>query len=114
MHTGGESMTGGTAIRTDTLEMLIAALCSDYTRRENEILSGRLSRRADIELRYLNYKLFDAAAEIVGEKLSETYIREIGMRIGYAHSSVEGIGETTYKSNKSKIKEVMALKLNLK
>lgn len=109
-----DALTEDARSRTDTLDALVISLCSDYFRRAEVIFSEGVDPRCSLELRYLNFTIFDAAAEIVGERLSETYIREIGMKIGFARSSVDGVGETTYKHNKSRIKEVIALKLHLK
>ena len=96
-----------------TANALIVALCLDYPRRKGEIMKGRLSRRTDIEFRYINSKMYDAAAEIVGEELAELYIKEIGEKIGYAYSSVEDVSEVTYKINKRKVKEGIARRLYL-
>ena len=96
-----------------SLNSLIVALCLDYPRRRREILSRKLSRRTDIEFRYINSKMYDAAAEIVGEELAELYISEIGEKIGYAYSKVENVSEVTYKINKRKVKEGIALRLYL-
>lgn len=96
-----------------TANMLVVALCLDYPRRRAEILGGKVSRRTDVEFRYINSKMYDAAAEIVGEELAEVYIKEIGEKIGYAYSSVEGISELTYKLNKRKVKEAIAKRLYL-
>ena len=96
-----------------TANALVVALCLDYPRRKNEIMKGRLSRRTDIEFRYINSKMYDAAAEIVGEELAELYIKEIGEKIGYAYSSVEDVSEVTYKINKRKVKEGIARRLYL-
>ena len=49
----------------DTLDALIVALCADYERREEIILGRMAERRVDNELRYINFKMFDATAEIV-------------------------------------------------
>ena len=96
-----------------TLNALIVALCLDYPRRKNAIKEGRLSRRTDVEFRYINSKMYDAAAEIVGEELAEVYIKEIGEKIGYAYSEVEDLSEVTYKINKRKVKEEIAKRLYL-
>lgn len=98
---------------TATLEGLIVALCADFDRRREAIASGRIERRTDTELRYLNYKLLDAAAEIVGEGESEIYIREIGAHTGYA-ASRSAVSESTYKKYKMLVKASIAKKLHLK
>ena len=96
-----------------TAGALVCALCADYPRRKQKIIEGGLSRRSENELRYINSKMYDAAAETVGEELAETYIKEIGERIGYAYSAVTDISEVTYKINKRKVKEAIAKKLYL-
>ena len=98
----------------DTLDILICALCKDYERREEIIRSGTAARRVDTELRYINYKMRDAAAEISGDELSEIFIAEIGGRRGYAISEADYISETTYKNYKKLIKENIAKSLYLK
>lgn len=97
----------------DTGELLIVALCADYERRSEALSEGRLPHATEMEYKYLNYKIFDAAAETVGEELAELYISEIGRHTGYAASRVEDVSETTYKLKKSKIKAAIARKLNL-
>ena len=96
-----------------TANALIVALCLDYPRRKSEILTCKLSRRTDIEFRYINSRMYDAAAEIVGEELAEIYIKEIGEKIGYAYSSVEDVSEVTYKVYKRRVKEAIARRLYL-
>ena len=103
----------GTLELSVSANALIVALCLDYPRRKREIIGGRLSRRTDVEFRYINSKMYDAAAEIVGEELAELYIKEIGEKIGYAYSSVEDVSEVTYKMNKRKVKEGIARRLYL-
>ncbi len=98
---------------SDTLDRLIKALCADYERREKIISNGLSERRVDNEMRYLNFKLFDAAAEIVGERSARQYIEEIGKRRGYAKSKIEYISEGTYKNYKMLIKKNIAKRLYL-
>ena len=97
----------------DTKDLLIVALCADYERRSVALAEGTLPHATEMEYKYLNYKIYNAAAETVGESLAELYIYEIGRRKGYAASKVESISETTYKLRKSKIKAAIARKLNL-
>ena len=96
-----------------TLDALVVAACADYKRRSALIDAGVASRRTDAELRYLNYQLLTAAAEIVGYSQSEIYIHEIGARIGYAYSALDSVSETTYKNHKKLIKRQIARKLHL-
>ena len=98
----------------DTLDNLVVALCLDYGRRQRAILEKNASKRTDTEYRYYNFKIFDAAAEIVGERFAELYIEEIGGRVGYAQSAVGCVSEITYKSYKMLIKENIAKKLHLR
>ena len=98
----------------DTLDYLVRALCADYFRREKMILSREAERRVDNELRYLNFKIFDAASEVVGERRAETYISEIGNSIGYAKSQIGYLSEGSYKQNKLLVKHNIAKRLYLK
>ncbi len=95
------------------LDLLVTALCLDYTRRQKAIERGSVSRRIDTEFRYYNFKIFDAAAAVVGEKFAELYIEEIGKRTGYAQSKIDCASEITYKEYKRRIKENIAKKLHL-
>ena len=96
-----------------TANVLIVALCLDYQRRKEAIMGGMLSRRTEIEFRYINSRMFTAAAGIVGEELAEIYINEIGRKVGYSFSKVEEVSEVTYKINKRKVKEAIARKMYL-
>ena len=100
-------------MRRESLDELISALCLDYPRRKALIEGGGCERRVDTELRYYNFKLFDAVAEIVGEELAEVFIFEIGAHIGYAGSSVDTMCERTYKTYKQRAKENIAKRLYL-
>ena len=99
---------------TDTLDYLVKALCADYKRREDIILGGMAERRVDNELRYLNFKLFDAAAEVVGDGKAGTIISEIGSSVGFAKSEFEYISEGIYKQYKMLVKQNIAKRLYLK
>lgn len=96
-----------------TLDTLVIALCLDYGRRQRAILERTATKRTDTEYRYYNFKIFDAAAEIVGERFAERYIEEIGARVGYAKSAVDCVSEITYKDYKRRIKDNVAKKLHL-
>jgi len=95
------------------LDLLITALCLDYTRRKRAIDSGAVSQRIATEFKYYNFKIFDAAAAVVGEKFAELYIDEIGKRTGYAQSKIDCASEVAYKEYKKRIKENIARKLHL-
>ena len=97
----------------NTLDTLIIALCLDYARRQKAIEEHSASKRTDTEFRYYNFKIFDAAAEIVGERFAVRYIEEIGGRVGYAKSSLDCVSEITYKNYKRMIKDNIAKKLHL-
>ena len=100
-------------MKGDSLDDLISAMCLDYGRRKALIEGGETQRRVDTELRYYNFKIFDAAAEIVGEALAEIFIHEIGAHIGYAGSSIDSMCERTYKTYKQRVKENIAKRLYL-
>jgi hypothetical protein len=98
----------------DTLDFLVRALCADYKRREEIIIKREAERRIDNELRYLNFKIFDAAAEVVGERRADIFISEIGASVGYANSDVDCMSEGMYKSYKRHVKNNIAKRLYLK
>lgn len=96
-----------------TLDNVIVALCRDYERRETAIREGSYKRRTLMEYRYLNARIFDAAAEYVGERDALLLIKEIGEKIGYAKSRFYRISEGNYKLKKSEVKRAIALNLHL-
>lgn len=97
----------------NTLDALVVALCRDYVRREVAISNRAVSKRTDTEYRYLNFRIFEAAAEIVGERLAYAYICEIGGMVGYAKSEIDCMSEGTYKTYKRLIIENIAKRLHL-
>jgi hypothetical protein len=97
----------------DTLDVLVKALCRDYQRREGIIRSAVAERRVDNELRYLNYKIFTAVSEIVGEAHAPIYIEEIGNSVGYAKSKLYSYSEGLYKHYKWLVKKNIARHLHL-
>ena len=97
----------------NSLDRLIVALCLDYKRRREIIEARTASRRTDTELRYYNFKLYDAVAEIVGERFAEGYIDEIGRNIGYAKSALYCFSEVTYKEYKRRAMDNIAKRLHL-
>ena len=99
-------------MRIDTLSELVSAFCRDYDRREAMIKQDRCSKRVLTELRFINYKILDAAREIAGED-AEIYIREIGNKKGFASSEAEWIGESKYKTTKAQVTANIAKKLHL-
>ena len=96
---------------TDTLDALVCALCADFDRRETALRCADMTTRVAMEYRYLNFRIFEAAAEIAGESYAKIYINEIGKRIGYAGSDIPAISESTYKLEKQQIKLAIARKL---
>lgn len=97
----------------DSLDNLICALCADYGRREILILNRQSARRVDNELRYLNFKIFDAVSEVVGESRADLFISEIGKRVGYAKSDADDFSESVYKNYKKLVKENITKRLYL-
>ncbi len=97
-----------------TVDAVVNALCLDYFRRRDAITGHTASHRTETEFKYLNYKIFDASAEIVGEMFAEIYIREVGGGVGYAKSDDIAVSESTYKRYKRLIRDNIAKKLHLK
>ena len=95
-----------------TLDALVVAVCADYERRESLLRSEVLSLRTRAELRYLNYIISTATAEIAEPCYVNLFIDEIGSRTGFAHSAIEGMGEEAYKIRKMEIKRNIAKKLH--
>ncbi|MBQ8720436.1 MAG: hypothetical protein IJY65_05325 [Clostridia bacterium] len=95
------------------VETLVVALCLDYERREEAMRVGSVSHRTDMEYRYLNFKIYDAAAEIVGERDACLFINEIGRKVGYAQSEIGAMSEAAYKIRKREVKVNIAKKLHL-
>lgn len=91
---------GNGILMPKSLDLFVRAICADYPRRREVIEEHNASRRVENEMKYYNYKLFDAASEIVGERMAEAFIQEIGERIGYTNSSICCMSETTYKTRK--------------
>ena len=60
-----------------------------------------------------DFKMLDAAAEIVGVSQAESFILEIGERRGYAKCENHYMSEVTYKRCKAGIKRNIAVKLYL-
>ena len=84
----------------DTVGALVRALCLDYPRRREIIENHTAAGRVENELKYYNYKMYDAVAEVVEEKMVNDMISDIGQRRGYAYSDIAYISETTYKLRK--------------
>jgi hypothetical protein len=96
-----------------TLDKLVGAFCADYGRRREAISEGSVGIRTEMEYKYLNHRIFEGAAEIVGSELAELYIDEIGRNVGYANSKNPASCEAGYKREKREVKLSIARKLHL-
>lgn len=92
---------------------IVEAHCADFQRRARAVDEHTVTKRTEAEYRYLNAGVYTGAVNIVGKELAPVYIYEIGRKLGYAHSSVEGVGEVKYKNDKRLIKESIARELHL-
>ena len=102
-------------IRTDycdVIDAVVVALCYGYEYRRVAIKEKSCKRRTLMEYEYINRCLVDAARAVVGEEF-EIYIKEIGGKIGYAHSEIYYISETEYKRQKKEVKISIAKILHL-
>ena len=95
------------------IKRLIRAQAEDFKRRGLILEGGNLSRRLRMEYAYLNSKIYEGAAEIIGPRFAETFIEEIGGGVGYAKSAVEFLSEAAYKEYKTEIVCNIAKKLYL-
>lgn len=93
------------------IDAIVVALCADYLRRREALSKRSVSHSVEMEYKYLNYKIFTAAAEIVGEEDAETYVKEIGERIGYANTVASECCERIYKVRKLAVKRNIAKRL---
>ena len=99
--------------KKDSLSEIIVALCADYDRRRRALIESSVTRRVRMEYIYINGRMKDAAAEIVGEGYAERFIDDIGARVGYASSELDFCSEGQYKKYKKEIKDNIAKKLYL-
>ena len=97
---------------SDTLDYLIIAICRDFRTRQRAISEKSFKRRTLMEYEYLNRRLIEAASDVVGDDY-ETYIDEIGNKVGYAYSEIDDISETEYKQRKREVKISIAKRLHL-
>ncbi len=100
-------------MKRNSVYAVVDALCLDYFRRRDAIVAHTASHRTETEFKYLNFKIYDAAAEVVGEFHAELYIKEVGENIGYARSALYRLSEVTYKRYKRLVRENIAKKLHL-
>ena len=98
---------------TDTLDGIIIALCRDYCSRRDKGVFDGYSRRTRMEYEYIDSILLRAAGEVAGESDAERIIAEIGERVGYAYSAIDGVSESTYKIMKKEVKLNIARKLHM-
>ncbi len=97
--------------KNTSIDRVITALVADYGRRAEEIAKKELSPRVIMEYRYYNTKIFNAVAEIVGDKQAERFISDIGSGKGYPGDIY--FSESTYYKKKQECKINIARKLNL-
>ena len=100
-------------VMKDSLSALVTALCADYKRRAGIILDRSSDRRLRMECRYINARIFEAAAEIAGAALANIFIDEIGRSVGYASTEAVILSESTYKDYKRRIRIGIAKSLHL-
>lgn len=94
---------------TETLDRLVVALCRDYGRRSR----GNPHRRVEMEFKYINTRMREAVASVIGHEGAERMIEEIGERIGYAYSAFSDVSEVNYKQKKQLSKLAIARGLYL-
>ena len=94
------------------VEALVNALCADYFRRSQVISERTAPYNVIMEYRFLNYRIMNAALEIVGARDALAIISDIGKRRGYAKSD-SLLSEKTYKSQKTAVKHNIARRLSL-
>lgn len=93
------------------VEKMVIAICADYQRRAKVIKEGGASYRVLMEYKFLNYRVLDATAEIVGLPNAQSFIHDIGAQIGYGRTSLYHMSEVTYKSRKEEVKINIARRL---
>ena len=95
------------------LDALITALCADYSRRSEVILSRNAPYNVIMEYRFLNYRIMNAAMEIAGTRDAMLFIKDIGHNIGYAQSDLWMLSEACYKQRKKDVRDNIAKRLSL-
>lgn len=95
------------------LETLIIALCADYLRRAEIISRRQAPYNVIMEYRFLNYRIMNAAVEIVGSRDALFFIYDIGNNIGYAASDLYALSESVYKMRKKEVRDNIARRLSL-
>lgn len=92
---------------------IVIAFSAHYDTRERAIAEKLVSPRVRMEYVYINSKMLDAAAEVVGIRYAKQFIIDIGRGIGYANTRIDAFSEISYKKSKMEIKRRIAEKLNL-
>ena len=100
-------------VMPQAVDRLVVALCADYFRRKRIVERGGAPYTVIMECRYLNYRILDAACQIVDASDAESFIREIGEGVGYADSIISRLSESTYKIKKKEVKRSIAKRLSL-
>lgn len=98
--------------RLSCAALVVEAICRDFEGRERALERGSVKRRVQMEYHYLNAKIFEGVAEITGTAPARAFIKEIGSGIGYSHSEVSWMSESTYKRYKRRAIENIARKLH--
>ena len=101
------------AVTESLISDIVVALAAHFEARERAILTKSVTTRVRMEYVYINSKMLDAAAEIVGIKYAKQFILDIGRGIGYANTKTDAFSETSYKKSKMEVKRRIAEKLNL-
>ena len=97
----------------NSVDAIVEAMCLDFERRAVAIRQGSVTHRTEMEYRYLNYKIFTASEQILGEDRALIMIDDIGARRGYAKSELYDTSERDYKEKKRMVKENIARALHL-
>ena len=95
------------------LDALITALCADYSRRLEVILSRNAPYNVIMEYRFLNYRIMNAAMEVAGTRDAIAFINDIGYNVGYAQSDLWVLSEACYKQRKKAVRDNIAKRLSL-
>ncbi len=94
------------------LDGLVTALCADYSRRAEVISDRTAPYNVIMEYRFLNYRIMNAALEVVGARDAMCIISDIGHKRGYAKSE-SLLSEKSYKERKEEVKRNIARRLSL-
>lgn len=100
-------------IMDNGLEEIIKSLCADFTRRDLVIKCRNAPFNVIMEYRFLNYRIMNAAIEIVGTRDARAFIKDIGEETGYADTDLWLLSEVVYKERKSEVKCNIARRLSL-